>query len=282
MNLIGHLACAKLRDPAFQLGSMLPDLLGMYTRRPKATHLVKFWLERNGEQGGEQERSEEKEGQPPELQQPPHTAAIIEGIRFHLHVDARFHGAPLFRHHASELRKALQHASNEDGMKRFFAAHILLELYYDQFLLRAFPELADRFDVLLAEGDGGMLWSFCAPHPDVDGAELKVFTRRLLEIQFLQGYLSDEGIAGRVNRILQRMGQRALNEPEKRSVVSYFGNGATSMVEELLEFVEAMLAPEPAAGSPNSRRGAMMPGADAPRGAGYPGPWPRGGTMEPV
>lgn len=278
MNLIGHLACAKLRDPAFQLGSMLPDLLGMYTRRPRATHLVKFWLERNGEQ----ERSEEKGRQLPELKPPPHTAAIIEGIRFHLHVDARFHGAPLFRHHASELRKALQHASNEGGMKRFFAAHILLELYYDQFLLRAFPELADRFDALLAEGDGGMLWRFCAPHPDVDGAELKVFTRRLLEIQFLQGYMSDEGIAGRVNRILQRLGQRALNEPETRCVVSYFGNGAASMVEELLEFVEAMRATEPAADSPNLRPGPMMPGADAQRGAGRPGPWPRGGTTEPV
>ena len=79
MNLIGHLACAKLRDPAFQLGSMLPDLLGMYTRRPRATHLVKFWREKT-------ERNEEKEGQAPELQPPPHTAAIIEGIQFHLHV----------------------------------------------------------------------------------------------------------------------------------------------------------------------------------------------------
>jgi acyl carrier protein phosphodiesterase len=275
MNLIGHLACAKLRDPAFQLGSMLPDLLGMYTRRPRATHLVKFWQEKT-------ERNEEQEGQAPELQPPPHTAAIIEGIQFHLHVDARFHSAPLFRHHAKDLRKALQRASHEDGMKRFFAAHILLELYYDQFLLQAFPELADQFDALLAEGAGGMLWSFAAPHPDVDGDGLNAFTERMLESRFLQGYLSDEGICYRVNRILQRLGQRALNEPETRTVVSYFENGAASMARELLEFVETMRAPEPAADSPNPRHGAKMPGTEAPPSAGYPGPWPLSGTVEPT
>ena len=167
-------------------------------------------------------------------------------------------------------------------MKRFFAAHILLELYYDQFLLQAFPDLADQFDALLAEGDGGMLWSFCAPHPDVDGAGLKAFTQRLQESRFLQGYLSDEGIAWRVNRILQRLGQREMNEPETRSVVSYFENGAASMVKELLDFVEIMRAPEPAADSPNPRHGAKMPGTEAPRSAGYIGPWPRSGTVEPA
>ena len=87
MNLIGHLACAQNHAPAFQLGSILPDLLGMMARRPRANHLVKFWRARK--------------------QVPPYVEAIIGGIDFHHRVDARFHGAPLFRDNARTLRETL-------------------------------------------------------------------------------------------------------------------------------------------------------------------------------
>lgn len=220
MNLIGHLACAQDRAPAFQLGSILPDLLGMMARRPRASHLVKFWQARG--------------------EMPPHVEAIIAGIAFHHWVDARFHGAPLFRDNARTLREALQAASQEPGMKRFFAAHVLLELYLDRILLREYPGLAEEFNNLLAEGQGGMLWTFAAAHPDVDGAALEKFTGRLYRGRFAEGYLSDEGIHYRVNHILQRLGQRNLNEPESSAVVSYFGAHAAPLRSALLEFIRAM------------------------------------------
>ena len=256
MNLIGHLACAQDRAPAFQLGSILPDLLGMMARRPRANQLVKFWRTRG--------------------EMPPYVEAIIGGIDFHHWVDACFHGAPLFRDNARALREALQAASQEPGMKRFFAAHILLEMYLARILLREFPGLAEEFNNLLAEGQGGMLWTFAAAHPEVDGAALEDFTGRLYRGRFAEGYRSDEGIHHRVNRMLQRLGQRSLNEPESSTVVSYFGAHAAPLRGTLLEFIRAMQ--QLGGDSQINRSGAMIAGAQA---IGDPR-WRSTGRVEPT
>ncbi|MCH7479018.1 MAG: PD40 domain-containing protein, partial [SAR324 cluster bacterium] len=133
MNLIGHLACALRYEPAVRVGSVLPDLLPLFRRRPRISTLARMW-----------------EG---EISPAPEMQALLRGIRFHRYVDVEFHHGALFRGCSGGLLAALKEASDAGGLKRFFPAHVLTELFFDRELMQHFPGLATDFNRLL-EGDG--------------------------------------------------------------------------------------------------------------------------------
>lgn len=238
MNLIGHLACAREHGAMLQLGAVLPDVLGLFARRPRAHALEKHWRANGGLSRD--------------------MAGVAAGIRFHHYVDARFHAAPLFRDNAVALRKTLQDASREGGLKRFFAAHILLEMFFDRLLLRHAPALSEWFYTLLERERRGMLERFVSRHPDVDGQAFDTYLGRFLEHRFVEDYLHDEGIIHRADRMLLRMRQRPLNEPEVGAAVSYFGREAAQAEAALFRFVALMQRWKDGAGSHNSGGGVMM------------------------
>lgn len=251
MNLIGHLACAREHGDMLRLGAVLPDVLGLFARRPRANNLEKYWRANGG-------LSPDMEG-------------VAEGIRFHHYVDARFHAAPLFLDNAAALRKTLQDASREGGLKRFFAAHILLEMFFDRLLLRHTPALSAWFYTLLERERRGMLERFVSRHPEVDGQAFDAYLGRVLDHRFVEDYRHDGGILYRANRMLLRMRQRPLNEPEAGAVVSYFERETAPAGEALLRFVELMQQSQNGAGSHNSGGGVMMgeiPSAPPLSGAG--------------
>ena len=250
MNLIGHYACALPHGPAFRLGSVLPDLLGLFSRKPRATTFAKFWEGRAGAPAGMEE--------------------LLAGIRFHHHVDAHFHGAPLFREHATGLRLRLQEAHGGPGLKRFFAAHVLIELYYDHLLLGDNPDLSPGFYALLDGREGELLGTFVTSHPDVDGSAFKAFMARILEGGLIEGYRSMEGVLWRLNRVLLRLGQREMTEPEQDAAVSYLVEHGTALGKGLSRFVAAMQNGQAGADSHNSPGGAMMGRSAEPAEEGAP------------
>ncbi len=277
MNLIGHFACAALRTPEQQLGAVLPDLLGLFSRRPRSSALVKFW-----------------EARSPHPPRPPGIGGVIEGIEFHHLVDTHFHRAPLFREHAKALRVRLAGAEEAGGLKRFFAAHVLLELYFDHLLLRGAPELAPAFHGLLspairgrsapasggrsAGGQGELLAAFVMPHPQVEGDAFRAFLARMHGQRFADGYRDHAGILYRLNRVLVNQRQREMTEPEERAAVSYLTERAAEMESELLGFVAAMQSADGLADSHKYPDKDMMS-----ESAGPPRPaWPASGQAEPA
>ncbi len=218
MNLIGHLACAPPDAPELQLGALLPDLLGIFRRRPRVVEVVKLW------------------GAAP----PPEIGRVIAGIRFHYYVDARFHRAPLFLHHAGGLRAAMDTTGPGHGLKRFFAAHLLTELYFDHLLLAERPALSGDFYRLLEGESRELLAEFAGRHPEVERAGLEAFVERMHAERFLEGYRSRAGVVARVNRVVSRYRQRTLSAGEEEAVSSYFEAHEQAALGPLLQFVAAM------------------------------------------
>ncbi len=240
MNLIGHFACAEDREPLVRVGSVLPDLLGLHRRRPRVDAIVRLW-QADGRPAGYREEG---------------VAPLLEGIRFHHHVDVQFHRAPLFTERARGLRVALEEAGGPPGLKRFFAAHLLIELFLDCLLLREFPGLAEAFYRDLGAAKLGALPAFALRHPEMEREPLRGFLERVIAEGFVEDYRSLDGIFFRVERMLLRFRQRAMTWEEKHAAAEFLNSRQALLRSELLLFVESMqqwegaVAPAPPAGRP--------------------------------
>ena len=220
MNLIGHLACALHYEPAVQLGSVLPDLLPLFRRRPRISTLARMW-----------------EGEIPPA---PEIQALLRGIRFHRYVDVEFHHGALFRGCSGGLLAALKGASDTGGLKRFFPAHVLTELFFDRELMQHFPGLAADFNRLLEGEPLALTTTFASRHPEFGAGELHEFLSRLAENGFVEDFRSADGIFRRMNRILGRYGQRSLEGAEQDAVTEFFHERMDWVRAEILRFVERM------------------------------------------
>lgn len=220
MNLLSHFACARDLPPAVQAGSALGDLLPLYRRRVRPLSLVERWSR-------DPARS-------PALRQ------LVEGVRFHLHVDSRFHRDPLFLETSGRIGRALREASSTPGLKRFFPAHILTEMFLDHLLMVQDPDLAVAFYELFDDAMRRLLTQFVAAHPAAEGGEFERFLARFANERFLEDYRQPEGILLRAQRLMLRFGQRALEPGEARAVFAVFEAGREALSRQLLQFVSAM------------------------------------------
>ena len=109
MNFFGHLAVARRvdEDPAFLLGAMAPDLLRMCGVAAE----------------------------------PATSPKVAAGQRYHLEVDARFHGNSAFTGLYTWAARALVEAGMPRGPARG-AAHVGIELFLDGFLSSDVPARA--------------------------------------------------------------------------------------------------------------------------------------------
>ena len=220
MNLLSHFACARHLTPLEQAGSALGDLLPLYRRRVRPLPLVWHWAR--------VARADSPEGR------------IASGVRFHLHVDSRFHRDALFLNGSAAIQSALREASAAPGLKRFFPAHVLTELFLDHLLILDDPELPDAFYALFAGELPDVLADFAAAHPEADRTEFATFLERFMADRFLDGYRDVEGILWRMQRMLGRFGQRQLDRAEESAVLGAFDLLAARTQPQLLQFVAAM------------------------------------------
>jgi hypothetical protein len=217
MNLIGHYACAAVPSPEVRVGSVLPDLASLYRRKVRALAVARQL--RQAPPGG------------------PEQEALLAGVEFHHAVDADFHRAPLFLRGAGAIQATLLEASRAPGLKRFLPAHVLCELYLDHLLLRREPALAEGFYRDIRDTQA-LLTAFMARHPLADAASFNAFLTGLVDGRFVDGYLSIEGILGRMQRMLVRLGQRPLLACEQEAVTAWFVQAAPETERALTAFVE--------------------------------------------
>lgn len=219
MNVIGHLACARSLPERARLGALLPDVLTIYNRRCKVLPLLKKWEHAT-------------------IDHPP-IGEIIDGIRFHLQVDVRFHKLPLFTLGFRGIRDTLSKAGNTPGLKRILPAHVLIELFLDHLLLLEYPHLEGEFYRLL-DHHRGAIEELCEEHPKFDSGRFGEFLNRILGGGFLDEYFSIDGLIPRMNRIQSNLGQRPLELGEAAALRDYLTEQVPQVRPALLQFVSAM------------------------------------------
>jgi len=127
MNFIAHYFLDRFHpESAFAVGAATPDLLSIYnpSLRIKAHHLG---------------RIDPEDLKTSEL-------ALIDGIQRHFDADAVFHSSDFFKnetaHISQEIKTRLPHLTVP---RKYFIAHILLELILDKVLIKDFPGLLDEY-----------------------------------------------------------------------------------------------------------------------------------------
>lgn len=126
MNFLSHFYIDRQRqEPLFVMGILTPDLLSIYNAelRIKASRTEQF--------------DPVAAGIP---------IAFYEGLSKHFFVDRIFHSSPLFAAETAYLSEQLEtYFPGRDIQRKFFIAHILLELQLDQLLIRRDPTIVDDF-----------------------------------------------------------------------------------------------------------------------------------------
>ncbi len=192
MNFLAHhvLATRFLSPtpplPFYAVGTALPDLLPLAAPRARL---------RAASVGIAPARTSEE-------------TALKAGAVSHLATDAAFHKAPSFAGAQAEAGTLLDGAGFAGiRVRRFFVAHVLVELVLDAALLRADPAIADDFYAAFAAADPVAVtrWAEAAvvrPLPALPGV-LARFTRS----RYLFSYAEDAGVAEGLSRVCGRARQ---------------------------------------------------------------------------
>ncbi|MCB9236181.1 MAG: hypothetical protein H6581_31320 [Bacteroidia bacterium] len=127
MNFIAHFFLDRERPESFfAIGAATPDLLSIYNPRLriKKHHIKKLNLETFSE----------------------NDLMLLEGVKRHFHADAFFHTSPFFERETQWLSAQMTQRFPGDTIPRkYFIAHILLELVLDKALIHRHPDLLDNY-----------------------------------------------------------------------------------------------------------------------------------------
>ncbi len=192
MNFLAHyvLATRFLSPPpslsAYVVGNALPDLLPLAAGRIRLRPAL---VERQSA-GTDEE------------------AALRAGVLIHLATDAAFHKTRAFAEAQAEVSQILaQTAFDGIRVRRFFLAHILVELALDAVLLRGDATIADGFyeAVLAAEFADITRWTETTVGQPLP--KLPAVMVRFEQSRYLVHYQEDKGVATGLSRLCGRARQ---------------------------------------------------------------------------
>ena len=164
--------------------------------------------------------------------------ALTAGIRSHLAADTAFHKSLAFAEAQSKAGQFLAAAGfAEIRVRRFFVAHIMVELALDAALLRETPHLGVEFYDAFSAADYGSitLWTEAAiAHPLPNLPSVLV---RFANSRYLMHYLSDEGVAQGLSLLCTRARQDSFEGENFTRLTDAVGQ----MVEYLYPRIAALL-----------------------------------------
>lgn len=125
MNFLSHFYCDRHTESSmFVLGIVTPDLLSIFNPglRIKAAQVQHFH------------------------QEIPGAGDFVKGLHRHFEVDRLFHSSPRFAEETHYLSHLLESSfPDREIHRKFFIAHILLELQLDQVLVRRYDTIVKEF-----------------------------------------------------------------------------------------------------------------------------------------
>jgi hypothetical protein len=189
MNFLAHYFLDQDNPSGyFVVGAATPDLLSIYNSslRIKAGHVdhLKEEIKANVE------------------------PAFLAGLARHFHADRVFHSSPLFNAETHELSRMLEaRFQGEDVPRKYFIAHILLELLLDKVLILHNPTLLDDYyrhfaSLVPFEGVRHATEAVAAhPLPNYES-----FLQKFLENKYLYHYTENDHLIYILRRLLRRVG----------------------------------------------------------------------------
>ena len=197
MNLLAHYHLAGRGRPGHRLGAVLPDLLGMFSRKARPRQFMAF----------HQERLDQGDATPTIYSE------VLAGMAHHHAVDVVFHHHPVFTETQAAIQQTLVETSQAPGLKRFLPAHVLCELYLDHLLVHDHPTLPERFLADLSAGQQDVTEMAMQALPPCRNG-FADFLRRVIRDRFVEDYQHLDGLFPRLQRILVRCRQRMLTADE--------------------------------------------------------------------
>ena len=165
---------------------------------------------------------------------------FLAGVRFHLAVDREFHSQPFFERFSHGLAQGFQTASGPKGLKLFFPAHLLSEMYFDHLLITRHPGWTDELYQVIRDVGRETLTEFTQGHPLASPQGVNRFVGILLADRFLEDYREPEGLFFRAGRILAKCHQRQLTAEEQQAATGYLKRNGPQVWPDLWEFIGAM------------------------------------------
>ena len=174
-------------------------------------------------------------------------AALRVGVRVHLATDTAFHKSPTFAEAQAEVSHILTQMPFEGiRVRRFFVAHVLVELALDAVLLRDTPSLADEFYEAFDAADYAHITRWTEGILGQPLPKLPLVLTRFAESRYLRQYEQDEGVATGLSRLCARARQDTFegeNYARLVAVVKQAVEAVEGRAEALLAETGAALMP---------------------------------------
>ena len=208
MNFVAHFFLDRDNDsPHFAIGAATPDLLSIYNPefRIKPGHIQDI--------------------DPSTLE--PGAQELLKGIERHFEADRIFHSSPFFTYETGEISRELTHRFPNGGVPRkYFIAHVLLELVLDKVLISDYPDLLNKYYAQFQKAapfeDTQRFTEIICKRPLPNYAH---FLQKFLENKYLFQYRHWDHINYVLGRILRRVSieERAfLDDPRFRDLMKDF------------------------------------------------------------
>lgn len=184
MNFLAHFFFdGRLNAPYFNMGLVLPDLMGISERGWKIHHL------------------------PKDDNLSPETKALKEGIEHHHQMDHFFHNSHFFRDSTEQIKTRFrQNSLDFPDHRLFFVAHIFLELMMDRIIVKADAQTAHHFYQELSQVRYSKLTAFFEEASVKANNHFPKFLGRFLEYRYALNYPDDQSLVYSLNRIFERVG----------------------------------------------------------------------------
>ena len=197
MNFLSHYVIARrlwsppsADLPAYVVGSALPDLIGLAAPRVR---LRKDPLAPNNGGTGELGSG---------------ASALAAGVWAHLATDAAFHKTAAFAEAQAKVGGLLGDAGFAGiRVRRFFVAHVLVELALDAALLRTGPTLGEEFYAAFAQADFDAVTCWAEAETGRPLPHLPDVLARFAASRYLLSYTDDAGVATGLSRTCGRARQ---------------------------------------------------------------------------
>lgn len=189
MNYLSHYYIDAIEEnPYHNLGLILPDLLGIYSRHFKIydpdNHVVDSFESRQ----------------------------LMAGILKHFELDSIFHQSEFFLKHTTLIRYSLEELEITFlASKQHFLAHILLELIIDKVIIQRESQILENFYNDLDHIDQIKVKAFIKGKDEQFVNGFFEFFERFRTKRYLYSYTSEDAVIFLMNKVLERINLSIFN-----------------------------------------------------------------------
>ena len=152
------------------------------------------------------------------------------GCAAHYHADKKFHASEFFNDILSQSSLIINKAKfNHDLNRKWFLAHILVELMLDRILVRLYPDTLDKFYKSLNSINDDDLATFLTLYGMKDIEEFFEFFNHFRKVQYIYYYTDNNKFVYSLNRIMIKAGVKPISDFNQKVLCD-----ATLLLEEKL------------------------------------------------